>query len=54
MDRWTDVTAQMNGPVDQMGVNRPCEEEMIAKFGELTEEADVAPPGLGTCLFGRI
>jgi len=31
-----------------------AKEEMVAKIGELTEEADVPTPGLGTCLVGRI
>lgn len=33
---------------------RTAKREMVAELGELTEEADVATPGWGTCLFGRI
>ena len=28
--------------------------EMKEKYGALTDEANVPPPGWGTCLFGRI
>ena len=33
---------------------RIAKDEMVAKHGPLSDEADVAPPGLATCLFGRI